>query len=146
MNLSHSCSDSKGFQIRPFEGKKMSSSHLVGSFSPSFGRITQCPMALLGISMQKTTCCVSLVPFLCCFSLYIFRFLPPQAFVFFPPTSAISLAHICPPVVLYHLERLGLSLFLRHPPASCFTPCFTSSLCPSACCQNSVHQSQTLSF
>lgn len=89
VNLSHSCSDPKGSKSGLLK-EKWSDSHLMGSFSPSFGRITQCPMALFCISMQKTTCCVSLVPFLCCFSVYIFRFLAPLAFVFFllPQPSA----------------------------------------------------------
>lgn len=64
-----------------------------------------------------------LVPFfpdpLC---LPISRLLSPFSCHFFLPTSAVNLAHICPPVVLYHLVCLGLSLFLSRPPASCFTP------------------------
>lgn len=70
----------------------------------------------------------------------------PSSCCSFLPTSAVSLAHICPPVVLYHLVRLGLSLFLSRPHASCFTPySVPPSLSPSVCCQNSLHQSQMLS-
>lgn len=72
----------------------------------------------------------------------------PSLLVPFPflSTSAVSLAHICPPVVFYHLVHLGVSLFLSRPPASCFVSCtIPPSLSPSACCQNPLHQSQTLS-
>lgn len=62
------------------------------------------------------------------------------------PTSAVSLAHICLPVVLYHLVCLCLSLFLCRPPASCCTPSpIPPSLSPSVCCQNPLHHSQMLS-
>lgn len=76
------------------------------------------------------------------FTLFAFA---PRA-VSFLSTSAVSLAHICPPVVFYHLVHLGVSLFLSRPPASCFVSCtIPPSLSPSACCQNPLHQSQTLS-
>lgn len=66
--------------------------------------------------------------------------------LFCSPPLAVSLPHICPPLALYHLERLGLLLFLSRPPASCSTPCPTSSLSPSACCQNSPRHSQVASL
>lgn len=70
---------------------------------------------------------LSVFPYLCNFPL-------PHAILL--PTSAVNLPHICPPVVLYHLVRLGLSLFLCRAPASCCTPCsMPPSLFPSACCQ-----------
>lgn len=88
-----------------------------------------------------------LVPFLAdplCLSISPFLFLPPPCLSFLP-TSVVNLAHICPPVVLYHLVCLGLLLFLSRPPASCCTPySIPPSLSPSACCQNPLHHSQML--
>lgn len=108
--------------------------------------MARCPTSL-SISVWTAAYPFCLVPFfpdpLC---LSVSLLLSPSWCCSFLPTSAVSLAHICPLDVLYHLVRLGLSLFLSRPPASCVTPYpAPPSLSPSACCQNSLHQSQTLS-
>ncbi len=78
---------------------------------------------------------------------YLFYSLSLSSCHSFLPASAVNLAHICPPVVLYHLVCLGLTLFLSRPPASCFTPySIPPSLSPSVCCQNLLRQSQMLSL
>ena len=108
--------------------------------------MARCPTSL-SISVWTAAYPFCLVPFfpdpLC---LSVSLLLSPSWCRSLLPTSAVSLAHICPLDVLYHLVRLGLSLFLSRPPASCVTPYpAPPSLCPSACCQNSLHQSQMLS-
>lgn len=108
--------------------------------------MARCPTSL-SISVWTAAYPFCLVPFfpdpLC---LSVSLLLSPSWCRSLLPTSAVSLAHICPLDVLYHLVRLGLSLFLSRPPASCVTPYpAPPPLSPSACCQNSLHQSQMLS-
>lgn len=84
---------------------------------------------------QSFTFCLPVLsaPFLPCASLsfLIFSFLPLLPVPF--PTSVVSPAHICLPVVLYHHVCLGLLLVLSHSPASWCTsqsiPSFPLSFC-----------------
>lgn len=100
--------------------KKTTLRHLFQYFSPSFGRITRRPPPWLSVSVREIAFSPDTPPH------------PPptrRPSTLHPePTPhprrlsptflAVSLAHICPPVVLCHLERLGLLLFPSRPPAS----------------------------
>ena len=72
----------------------------------------------------------------CCFFSPSLSVLQPMLFYFSLPQPDTSLAHIC---------LSGVSPFFSGPPASWLQPLFRpSSFAPSACCQNSPHQSGLL--